>query len=496
MTAYQQLSSRFHRLHQLSHLQAMVSWDGATMMPSGGNQARANAMAELGVIIHQQMAATDLSELFKQAKKESLEPWQAANLHEMHNSWQKTNVLPEDLVREKSLAGAKCEHEWRSQRGENNWAGFAENLKPVVELTRKEAEIRAKATGCSRYDALLNVFEPGMTTEKLDKIFGQVKSWLPELIQKVQQKQKAEALIQPLIVPQGPFPVAAQESLGRDVMGLLGFDFNRGRLDISMHPFCGGVPEDVRITTRYDEADFTQSLMGIVHETGHARYEQNLPLEWISQPVARARSMGIHESQSLFFEMQLGRHPGFLELILPKIKQHLTDQSALSLENLQTLYTQVNPGNIRVDADEVTYPAHVILRYEIEKALIEGEMEVDDIPAVWNQKMQQYLGLNTEGNFKDGPMQDIHWTDGAIGYFPSYTLGAMYAAQQFSTIRKQLPNVDQMIAKGDLAPIFDWLQQNIWSQASRYDTDTLIEKATGETLNPEYFRQHLENRYL
>ncbi|WP_087113393.1 carboxypeptidase M32 [Parendozoicomonas haliclonae] len=492
MTAYKELTKRFHRMHQLSHLSSMAHWDQATMMPEGGNDARAEALAELSVIMHQSMTQPDLADLFARAKEESLDEWEAANLREMHTHWQNENVLPEDLVRDKSLAGAKCEHAWRSQRPANDWEGFAANLKPVVELSRKEAEIRSQATGVSRYDALLNLYEPGMTSAKLDEIFGDVKTWLPELITKVQAKQKSESCL----IPEGPFSVASQEALGRDVMGLMGFNFNGGRLDVSAHPFCGGVPEDVRLTTRYDESDFTQALMGVVHETGHACYEQNLRRDWISQPVSEARSMGIHESQSLFFEMQIGRHPAFLSLILPLLKKHFADQPAMALDNLQTLYTRVNPAFIRVDADEVTYPAHVILRYEIERALMEGEMEVDDIPAAWNEKMQAYLGVDTRGNFQNGPMQDIHWTDGSFGYFPSYTLGAMYAAQQFAAIRKVLPDVDAMIGKGDLAPIFAWLRENIWRNGSRYDTDTLITKATGESLNPQFFREHLEARYL
>ncbi|MRI33766.1 carboxypeptidase M32 [Endozoicomonas sp. OPT23] len=492
MRAYQELYSRFHRLHQLSHLGSMANWDSATMMPSGSHQARADAMAELQVIMHQHVAAPDWSELFDKAREEQLDNWQSANLNEMFVEWQNRSLLPEDLVREKSQAGARCEHAWRTQRGQNDWAGFAENLRPVVELSRREATIRAEARGCSRYDALLNLYEPGMTSETLDRIFGEVSSWLPELIQKVAQKQQSEQFDE----PKGPFSIPSQEALGREVMSQLGFDFNAGRLDVSMHPFCGGVPEDVRITTRYDESDFTQSLMGVVHETGHARYEQNLPRELISQPVATARSMGVHESQSLLFEMQIGRHPNFLELIQPVIHKHFGHQPELSLGNLQTLYTRVKPGLIRVDADEVTYPAHVILRYEIEKALVEGEMEVDDIPDQWNVRMKQYLGLNTEGDYKNGPMQDIHWTDGSFGYFPSYTLGAMYAAQQFAAIRRQLPDIDRMIAEGELAPVFDWLKQNIWSQGSCHDTDTLMKNATGEVLNPEYFKQHLESRYL
>jgi carboxypeptidase Taq len=265
---------------------------------------------------------------------------------------------------------------------------------------------------------------------------------------------------------------------------------------VSTHPFCGGVPEDVRITTRYTEDDFMRSMMGIVHETGHARYEQNLPRETVSLPVGRARSMGIHESQSLSFEMQLGRSPAFLALIAPLVRQHLGDQAAFTPDNLARLYTRVHPGLIRVDADELTYPAHVILRYEIERDLINGQIEPDDIPALWDEKMAQYLGVDTRGNYQNGCLQDIHWTDGSFGYFPSYTLGAMYAAQYFATIRDQHPELDARIAAGDLSPLFDWLKGNIWTQASRWPTPELVQRATGEPLNPAHFKAHLQRRYL
>ena len=236
--------------------------------------------------------------------------------------------------------------------------------------------------------------------------------------------------------------------------------------------------------------------MGIVHETGHARYEQNLPREWLGQPISHARSTAIHESQSLLFEMQLARSDEFLQVIRPLVVHQFGEQPAFAEHNFIALNQRVKTGFIRVDADEVSYPAHVILRYEIEKALISGEIEVDDIPALWNEKMQQYLGINTEGNYRNGCMQDIHWTDGAFGYFPTYTLGAMYAAQLFQTARDVIPDLDKSIANGDLSTLFTWLQQNIWQHGSRYSTAELITKATSETLNPRYFRQHLERRYL
>jgi len=491
-SAYQELSKTFQRLSRFGHLGAIAGVDMQTTMPPGGSQARGEAMAELSVFMHELLTDKRLGGLFDAAQQESLNDVEQANLSEMQRAWQQATILPASLVEAKSLAGSRCEHAWRQQRPANDWQGFSANLKEVVKLSREEAQLRAEALGVSRYDALLDVFEPGMTSAQLDSTFGELKSWLPALLQKAVEKQQKTAIAAPI----GPFAIEAQKQLGLSVMKTLGFDFNHGRLDVSAHPFCGGVPEDVRITTRYNESDFLSAMMGVIHETGHARYEQNLPQQWRGQPVAHARSTAMHESQSLFMEMQLGRSKAFLQHIHPQVTAMMGDQPALELNNFIRQTQRVKPGFIRVDADELSYPAHVILRYEIERALIEGEIEVDDIPALWDEKMQQSLGIDTRGNYRDGCMQDIHWTDGAFGYFPTYTLGAMYAAQLFQAVKRAIPQVEDLIRNGELQPVFDWLQQNIWQHGSRFPTNQLLVNATGETLNPHYFRQHLEQRYL
>jgi carboxypeptidase Taq len=365
-------------------------------------------------------------------------------------------------------------------------------LKEVVQLVREQAAHLSQATGLSKYDALLDLYEPGMSSAEVERVFADLKTWLPGLIREVQAKQASETVVR----PQGPFATAAQKELGRAAMQLMGFDFEAGRLDESAHPFCGGVPEDVRMTTRYNENDPITALMGVIHETGHGRYEQNLPRDWLGLPVANARSMGLHESQSLSFEMQLGSHPAFAQLLSPLIRQHLGEQPAFEAGNLNRLLTRVQPGYIRVDADEVTYPCHVILRFEIERALIEGEIEVDDIPQLWNQKMQQLLGLSTEGNYTNGCMQDVHWPAGLFGYFPCYTLGAMYAAQWFAAMRREMPDLDARIARGELSAVFDWLKDKVWTQGSRWTTPELVQRASGEVLNPAHFQAHLRARYL
>ena len=486
------LNATFKRLHNFSHLVSIASWDQAAMMPAKGNEARAAAMAELQVLMHQTLTDPRLKALFAEAAAVDLPDTDKASLAEMQREWALVNRLPQDLVEAQSLAGARCEHAWRTQRKANDWQGFLGNFREVVMLARKEAKFLADATGTTPYEALMDKYEPGMSEAAIIQLFGEVKTWLPDLITQVITRQQSETVLQ----ANGPFPVDKQRALGVEVMGLLGFDFEGGRLDVSTHPFCGGVPQDVRITTRYNEATFAPSLMGIIHETGHARYEQRLPRDTLHLPVGRARSMGIHESQSLSFEMQLARNPAFLQLIAPLVKKHLGDQAAFDAVNLARMITRVRRGLIRVDADELTYPAHVILRFEIERALIAGEIEADDIPALWNSKMMDYLGVDVAGNYENGCMQDIHWPMGMFGYFPSYTLGAMYAAQYFATIRKLHPDMDARIAGGDLSPVMDWLDANIWSQASRWSTRELVTRATGEPLNASHFRKHLEDRYL
>ena len=490
--AYDELKRIWTQLHHFGHLQAIAGWDQSAMMPPKGNDARANAMAEMEGLLHRLRTDPKLATLLANADGEPLDDVARANLVEIRRDWRASNALPQALVEAQSLAAARCEHAWRSQRPANDWVGFLENFHEVLRIAREVAQRLSDATGLAPYDALMDQFEPGTTSADVDRVFGDLQQWLPGLVQQVRDKHARETVVSPT----GPFAKAAQRAMSLDVMGLLGFDFDGGRLDESAHPFSGGVPEDTRLTTRYREDDLMQSLMGTIHETGHARYEQNLPREWLGQPISNARSMGIHESQSLSFEMQLGRSRAFAGLLAPRLRAHFGDQAAFEPDNLHRLMTRVKPGFIRVDADELTYPAHVILRYGIEKKLIDGSLKAEDIPALWDEGMQSLLGVDTRGNYSNGCMQDVHWSGGAFGYFPCYTLGAMYAAQWFATIRRQTPDLDARIARGDLAPAFDWLRANIWTQASRWPTAELAKRATGEALNPQHFRRHLEARYL
>lgn len=494
MSAFTKLQQQFKRLSRIQHAAAICGWDQAAMMPEGGNNARGEALAELSVISHQLLTAPELDDWFEEAHEEITDALDIANLATMKRAWQHATLLPQDLVEATSIANSRCEHAWRQQRKNNDWQGYNTNLKEVVRLAREQAGYFAEHAGLNRYDALMDIYEPGMSSNKVDNLFGEIKTWLPGLIDEAEEKQKTRQVI----TPQGPFPTEQQRKLGLNIMGLLGFDFQHGRLDTSTHPFCGGVPEDVRITTRYDEQNFMSALLGVIHETGHARYEQNLPRTLAGLPVGQARSMGVHESQSLFFEMQLARSLPFTRLIAPRIAEAFQRQQdpAFSAGNLYQLNTRVKRGFIRVDADEVTYPAHVILRYEIERELIEGGIDTEHIPDLWNEKMESLLGLSTAGKNDIGCMQDIHWAGGAFGYFPSYTLGAMYAAQLFNAAQQHLPGLEEKIGNGDLGGLFEWLNKAIWSKASTLSTDELMRQATGEALNSHYFKQHLQQRYL
>jgi carboxypeptidase Taq len=494
-TAYQKLEDINKRIHNFGHLGAILSWDEAVNMPPGSGEARAESISELYAYISEVKQNPEIKELIEKAKSEDLDELQKANLDLMDEGWKKSNVLSTDFVRRKSMTNMKCEQAWRRLRSENNWNEFKSLMEEVVTLIREEAEMRSADTGLGLYDSLLDLYEPGLRSSEVDEIFNQLIAELPSLRDEITEFQQSR----PFTKPEGPFATEDQKALGLEIINAMGFDFNRGRLDVSHHPFCGGVPEDVRMTTRYSKEDFTESLMGIVHETGHARYEQSLPRTWISQPLGQSRGMAVHEGQSLFFEMQMGRSKEFIQFALPLMKKHLYkggNEEAWSEENMTRLYQHVTPGYIRVDADEVTYPFHVILRYEIERDILDRKIEVKDLPEVWDAKMQEYLGLSTKDNYANGVMQDVHWPSGAMGYFPTYTLGAIVASQLFSALETARPEVRSEITKGEFGNINKWLEENVWSHGSRYSVQELMQKVTGKKLNADTFIKHLKNRYL
>lgn len=497
MTSYKKLERRFEQISNFRHLSSIASWDEAVNMPEGGGESRSKAMSELSVHIHSLFNDPVMEELLNSAETElsELDGWQAANLKEMRTAWLKETAITEDLVKKQTEACMRSEQAWRSLRPENNWKDFAPLLEEVVKLAREEASQRSEKTGLSKFDAMMELYQEDVDSALVDVAFEPLHEFLPDFVQEVVEKQKSESVI----FQGGTIDKDHQQALAIKTMEFFGFDFKHGRLDTSHHPFCGGVPEDVRLTTRYDQSDFMESFMSVIHETGHASYDQGLPCQWSGQPVGGPQGMAVHEGQSLLFEMQVGRSQAFIRAAAPILAEFIGNSSdpkgLWEEQNLVKLFTRVMPGYIRVSADEVTYPSHIMLRYEIEKGLIDGSVQVSDIPDLWDQKMQQYLGLRTEGNYKDGCMQDAHWPAGAFGYFPSYTLGAMVAAQLFHAIEEAIPSIHTDIESGDLLKVRHWLTDNVWSKGCSVSFDDLLVEATGETLNSQFFIRHLRNRY-
>lgn len=491
--AYDWLEQRFRRLGTLGEAASMLHWDLSVMMPSGGGEARSEQLATLSVMRHELLSDEALGAQLQEAEQaDGLDPWQAANLSEMRRSWRHQTALDSAFVEAYAKACHACEAVWREARPKSDFALVRPKLEEVVRLTREEAARKSEAFGCTPYEALLDSYEPGGSEAEIDALFAKLAEELPRLVQEALQRQaQAPAPVK----PEGPFPVAAQAQLGRRLMGLIGFDFDHGRLDVSLHPFSGGTPDDVRITTRYEAGDFTSSLMGVIHETGHALYERGLPERWRRQPVGDSRGMAIHESQSLLMEMQACRSPEFLGFLAPfSAAAFGRSGPAWTAENFRRLYHRVSPDFIRVEADEATYPLHVILRTRLEKAVLSGALQVADIPEAWNEGMRDLLGL-TPPDDSLGCLQDIHWYDGAWGYFPTYTLGAMTAAQLFAAAVEAEPEIPAGLARGDFSVLLAWLRRNIHEKASSLTSKQLVEAATGKSLDPEVFMSHLRRRY-
>lgn len=494
-TAYEQLTSTFATLDAIEGSLSMLNWDMQTMMPSGGAEARSRQMATLKGLAHQTIADPRVGDWLDAAEADAdLGEWERANVVEMRRMWRQRAGLDADLVRAFSETGTRCTMVWREARAANDFAMLQPVLTEMFDRVRDMGAAMSDLTGLSPYDALMDTFEPTMTAARVTELFAPLEDRLPDLVAAVLDKQAAAA---PAPVAEGPFAIDAQRAIGVELMGALGFDFDHGRLDISHHPFCGGVVGDVRITTRYDESDFSSAMMGVLHETGHALYEANRPADWLGQPVSVARSMGVHESQSLFVEMQLCRSRAFLTWAAPKIAAGLgrAGDPGLSPDALIASAQRVQRGLIRVDADEVTYPLHVMLRFRLEQALVAGDLDVADLPGAWTEAMESLVGVTPPSDAM-GCMQDIHWMDGAVGYFPSYTLGAMLAAQLFEQVDEAIGGVDACVARGDFAPVIGWLRENVHAVGSRYSTDELVRRATGRPLDASAFLAHVERRYL
>jgi carboxypeptidase Taq len=489
--AYRTLEERFKRLSDIEGALAVLEWDQQAMMPRGGNEARAEQVATLRQMAHELLTDPRTGGLLDEAEAEAgqLGAWQQANLREMRRAYTQAVALEPALVAAMARATARAEMTWRDARADADFKALQPALAEVVRLTREEAAAKAQALDLEPYDALLEGYEPGLRAAQIDALLEPLASFLPNFLEQVLARQE------PPMPLEGPFDPARQMALGRKLMTQLGFDFDHGRLDQSAHPFCGGVSDDIRMTTRYEESDVTSGLMAILHETGHALYSAGLPKAWRHQPVGEARGMAVHESQSLLIEMQVCRSPAFLGYLAPLLATTFErDDPALAADNLYRRAIHVERGYIRVDADEVTYPLHVILRYRLEKALLADQLEVADLPSAWNDLMRELLGLIPPDD-RLGCLQDIHWVVGAIGYFPCYTLGAIMAAQLFDAARTAEPDILPALERGDFSPLLGWLRTNVHEQGSLMDMPELLIQATGRPLELQPFLDHLSARY-
>jgi carboxypeptidase Taq len=494
LTPYQQLEQEFRRLHAFRSAASILRWDSAVMMPRGSSDLRGEQLAALETESHSLLTSPRVSRLLARAEANSagLEDWQGANLREMRREREHAIATPQNLVSRLAKATARAEMKWIEARQKSDFAIFAPHLEEVVNLTRDKAGLLGKALNLDPYDALVDEFSPGMTSAEIDTIFTTLGRRLPGLIQEVIDLQAQR----PPLEITGRYTTSKQRQLALEVMKVLGFPFERGRLDESEHPFTGGVPGDIRITTRFSATDPLTGLMGILHETGHAMYDVGLPEAWRGQPVGRDRGMAMQESQSLLLEMLIGRNRPFLRYLKPHLdKAFGVSGPEWEVENVYRLLIRVRRSLIRVDADEVTYPVHILLRHELENEILKGELKVKDLPEAWNSRVQDRLGVRP-ANDAEGCLQDVHWGVGSFGYFPSYAIGAVIAGQLYESLRSDRPELDDEIAAGQFSGLFDWLRQNVHGAAATVSMPELIRNATGKPLSAAAWLRYIENKYL
>ncbi|MFL2542930.1 MAG: carboxypeptidase M32 [Alphaproteobacteria bacterium] len=492
MTSYDKLKQIFHEAALSSDISGILHWDMSAMMPKNSRENRAEQLAYLSKIRHKLISSIDVGQLIDSAKKEQLDEENNSNLREMEREYIMSSALPSDLVQKLSSASAKCEGIWEEARKKSDFKIVQPHLEELIKLSKEESLILSDKLNCSPYEALINKFEPQSREKEIKNIFENLEIFLVPLVDKIIEKQSKEKFLS----ISSQMTLEQQKEIGLYLMKSIGFDFTRGRLDTSEHPFCGGAYQDIRITTRYNEKDPFSSLEGIMHETGHAMYELNLPEKWKYQPVGQSRGMAMHESQSLLIEMQITRSLSFKKFLstILKNKFNLTN-NCWDFENIYRIGTRVNKSFIRVESDEVTYPLHIILRFNLEQKLFNDEITIKDIPELWNAEYKRLFN-NDIDNDSNGCLQDVHWYAGLFGYFPTYSLGALTAAQLAYQLRTDITNLDTQIEKGNFKELLQWLKTNVHSKASLYSSSDILQQVTNSKLNVKYFEDYIKNRYL
>lgn len=488
---YDRFVQHVQKVADLFYATAILHWDKEVNLPPKGAGLRARQIATLEGMGHQLFTSSETLDLIHElnASNATLDDQQKRNVSLLHKDYKRQAKFDEAFVVRRSKAISKGYHAWLAARKGNDFSLFQDALSDLIEIKKEQAEILGYAA--HPYDALLDEFEPGYTAQQLDILFKDVREQLVDFAATIRSKPQVndQFLFQ-------KYPDQQQWDFGLEILKRIGYDFDRGRQDRSPHPFTINFgSQDVRVTTVVDEQNFASMCWSCIHEGGHALYEQGLPEDQYGLPLGSSTSLGIHESQSRLWENNVGRSRNFWQAQLALAKKYFPEQlKGIELDQFIAGINKIEPSPIRIESDELHYHFHVMVRYEIEKALIEGSMKVKDIPAVWNQKYKAYLGLDIKDD-NQGCLQDIHWAHGSIGYFPTYSLGSFYAAQFFAQAQKDIPGLDQQIREGNCLPLLTWLRENIHQHGRMYSADELCKRITGESLNFKYFMDYASAKY-
>jgi carboxypeptidase Taq len=480
--AERRLVAAWSEVRALAGIEMLLAWDQETAMPSDAAESRATQLAALAGLRHSKLVGDELQELI--AACEGSDPVSRSLVREALRPVDRARRIPMELARSLAAARSRGVASWQRARSANRFELFRDDLARLLDLKRAEA---AALDAAAPYDALLDEYEPGATAESLAALFAPLERALSALVLDVRgsARQVDQAAVR------GRFPIADQLEIGRRIAGATGFDFSRGRLDGSAHPFCVGIaPTDVRLTWRADATDFRSGLFGILHEVGHGLYEQGMPADWHGSPLAEAASVGIHESQSRLWENHVGRSREFWRWLLPHFRQAFPGSADAGVDEIWPALHAVQPSPVRVEADETTYNLHIVARFQLERALFCGDLEVDELPEAWSEQMRRLLGIEVADD-NQGVLQDIHWATGLFGYFPTYTLGNLAAAQLFEAAVDQVPDLREHIAHGDFVPLLTWLREKIHRRGASLPPGELIEQATGAPLSAESFLRHV-----
>lgn len=492
--ALAELTALIKRAHVLGTIGDILGWDEQVNLPPGAAEQRASQHAALAEVVHAAGAAPRIGELLAvlEARAGTLAAEQRAVVAQARRDYDRATRLPPEFVREKAAQGSRGFHAWARAKAADDFASYAPVLERNVELARREAAYLGR--GDAPYDHALDKHDPGLTAAAVERLFAELKRDLVPLVREITGSPVAARARAAAARLKG-FPVEAQRVFLREVTARLGFDYQRGRIDVSLHPFCSGTGSDVRMTTRYNEDQPLDALFSSIHETGHGLYEQGLPAEHLGTALGINAGMAVHESQSRLWENQVARSREFWRCFEPRWRELFGSRTeVVDSEELYLAVNAVEPTLIRVEADEVTYNLHIILRFELEKALFAGTLAVRDLPGAWRAAAKELLGLEPADD-RTGVLQDVHWSDGSFGYFPSYCLGNMIAAQLWARVRQLRPGLEAEFARGDFGWLLDWLRENVHRQARRQGTLELVRNVTGEELSPRHLIAYLRERY-